>query len=119
MWSYRRNYAGVGTDVNVARPRTSLVVGIARVLDLLFSALYCLLTVRMVLDFLAARKDSGFYELIRTLTDPFYGPFRDIVRTTILDGNHPIVWSLAVAMLAYALLHAALRALLGLATRRA
>jgi uncharacterized protein YggT (Ycf19 family) len=119
MWSYRRNYAGVDPNVDLARPPgASVVVGIGRILDLLFSALYTLLVVRMGLDFLVARKESGFYQLIRTLSDPFYGPFKDIVHNSTFDGNHPIVWSLAVAILAYMLAHGVLRGLLRLATRR-
>jgi uncharacterized protein YggT (Ycf19 family) len=119
MWSYRRNYAGVGTHDDLVRaPGTSIASGIGRVLDLLFSALYTLLIVRMILDFLVARKESGFYQLISTLSDPFYGPFKDIVRTSMFDGTHPIVWSLAVAVIAYMLLHGVLRGALRLATRR-
>ena len=98
---------------------TSVVVGIARIFDLLFSAIYSLLAVRMVLDFLVARKESGFYQFIRMLSDPLYGPFKDIVGTSMYDGSHPIVWSLAVAIVAYMLAHGVLRGLLRLATRRA
>jgi uncharacterized protein YggT (Ycf19 family) len=118
MWSYRRNYAGVGPNVDVARPPgASLAFGIGRIFDLLFSALYTLLIVRMGLDFLMARKESGFYQFIRTLSDPFYAPFKDIVRTSTFNGS-PVVWSLAVAILAYMLAHGVLRGLLRLATRR-
>jgi uncharacterized protein YggT (Ycf19 family) len=118
MWSYRHNYAGIGPNVDTARPPgASVVAAIGRVLDLFFSALYTLLIVRMVLDFLLARKESGFYQFIRALSDPFYGPFKDIVRTSTFDGN-PVVWSLAVAILAYMLAHGVLRGLLRLATRR-
>lgn len=95
-------------------------MAIARGLDLLFSALYSLLAVRLILDFLLAQKDSGFYRFIATLSDPFYGPFKDIVHTTsvsALGGNHPVVWSLVVAILAYVLAHAVLRGLLRFATR--
>jgi uncharacterized protein YggT (Ycf19 family) len=119
MWSYRRNYAGIGSRDDLVRaPGTSVVDGIGRILDLFFSALYTLLIVRMVLDFLVARKESGFYQLISTLSDPFYGPFKDIVHTGMFDGNHPIVWSLAVAVIAYMLAHGVLRGVLHLATRR-
>jgi uncharacterized protein YggT (Ycf19 family) len=119
MWRYRRNYAGIGPQVDQATaPGTSIVFGIARVLDVLFSAIYSLLAVRMILDFLVARKESGFYQLIRTLSDPLYGPFKDIVHSGMFDGTHPIVWSLAVAILAYMLAHGVLRGLLGLVTRR-
>jgi uncharacterized protein YggT (Ycf19 family) len=119
MWSYRRNYAAIGPNVDVVRsPGTSIVVGVARILDLLFSVLYSLLAVRMVLDFLVARKESGFYQFIRTLSDPFYGPFKDIVHSGMFDATHPIVWSLAVAIVAYMLVHGVLRGLLRLASRR-
>ena len=52
-----------------------------------------------------------------TLTNPFYAPFKGIVATESLDGAHPIVWPIVIAIVAYMLLHAAVRGLLGLLAR--
>jgi hypothetical protein len=52
-----------------------------------------------------------------TLSRPFYEPFKDIVGTSVVDG-HPIVWSIVVAMVAFAILHSVLRALLGFLAAR-
>jgi uncharacterized protein YggT (Ycf19 family) len=120
MWRYRRSYAGVGDRPAFARRGAGSAVSfVARALDFLFGVLYSLLVIRLVLDFVQARKGSGFYQLITGLSDPFYSPFRDIVRTSMFDATHPIVWSLLVAMVAYGLLHGVLRALLRLASRTA
>jgi len=37
---------------------------------------------------------------------------QDIIGTGTIGGSYPVVWSLVVAMVAYALLHGVLRALL-------
>jgi uncharacterized protein YggT (Ycf19 family) len=119
MW-YRRSYAGVApSSAYEASSARRFVVVVARVLDFLFSALYLVLGVRLVLDFLQARRDSGFYELIAKASAPFYAPFKDIVHSNTLDATHPIVWSLVVAIVAYVLLHAVLRGLLRLVARNA
>jgi len=93
------------------------VVGVARALDYLFGLLYTLLVVRLALEMVGARKGTGFVELIAWLTGPFYAPFRGIVPTATIDGAHPIVWPIVVAILAYMLLHGVLRGLLRLVSR--
>ena len=96
--------------------RKPTIERIARVLDYCFGLVYTLLAVRLVLELISARRTSGFYEFIQALTDPFYAPFRAIVRTDTVGGAH-VVWPLMVAIVAYMLLHAAIRALLRLASR--
>ena len=93
------------------------VARVARVLDYLFGLLYALLTIRLILEFLGARRSAGFVQLIAAMTNVFYAPFRGIVASESLDGSHPIVWPIVVAMVAYALLHAAIRGLLRLVER--
>ena len=68
------------------------------------------------IEFFNARRTTGFVELIRAMTDPFYAPFKGIVGTDTVDGAR-VVWPLAVAILGYMLLHAALRGLLRLIAR--
>ena len=86
-------------------------------LDYLFGVLYTLLLVRLVLEMVGARRGAGFVELIASLTGPFYGPFRGILPSETIDGAHPVVWSLVVAILAYMLLHAMIRGVLRLVSR--
>ena len=86
-------------------------------LDYLFGLLYALLAIRLVLELINARKGTGFVEFIVTLTSAFYAPFKGIVASDTVDGSHPIVWPIVIAILAYMLLHAALRGLLRLVAR--
>ena len=73
---------------------------------------------RLALEFFEARRDTGFYEFIRKISDPFYGPFKNIVPSNTIEGGHPVVWPLVVAIVAYMVLHAAIRGLLRLAAHR-
>ncbi len=111
MLGYQRRY-----DVGVYAPRHRFVRLIARIFDFAFTVIYTVLGVRFLLALFGARRGSGFYELIVKVSDPFYGPFRDILHNGTL-GTYPIVWSLVVAMLAYGVLHGILRGLLHVATR--
>ena len=89
---------------------------IARVLDYCFGLLYALLAIRLALGLIGARTSTGFYQFIAGASDPFYAPFRAIVPTDTVAGLH-LVWPLVVAIIAYMILHAAIRALLHLLTR--
>jgi uncharacterized protein YggT (Ycf19 family) len=89
----------------------------ARVLGYLFGILYTLLAIRLVLELVGARKGTGFVEFIVALTGPFYAPFRGIVASDTLDGSHPIAWPIVIAILAYMILHGAIRGLLRLLSR--
>jgi uncharacterized protein YggT (Ycf19 family) len=103
-------------DTGTRGHRAAIVARIARFVDYGFSVLYVLFAVRLVLEFLLARRTSGFYELIAGVTDPFYAPFKYIVATHTIDGA-PIVWPLVVAILGYMLLHALIRGILRLVVR--
>ena len=104
-------------EVEDSQPHRVSVVGrIARVLDYLFGLLYAVLAVRLVLEFFNARKGTGFFEFIRSISDPFYAPFQGIVPSNTIDGAH-LVWPLVVAILGYMVLHAAIRGLLRLVAR--
>ena len=89
-----------------SRGRTLSMV--ERGLDFVFGLLYLVLAIRLALDFFRASKGAGFYELISSLSDPFYAPFRGLFGATSVEG-HPMVWPLLVAILAYMVLHAVLR----------
>jgi hypothetical protein len=96
--------------------RAAVASRIARVVDYLFGILYTILAVRFVLEVLRARRDTGFYEFIRHVTDFFYAPFSGIIPTGTVDGMR-LVWPLVVAVFAYGILHAAIRGLLRLLAR--
>ena len=98
--------------------RLRAVAAIARVFDLAFGCIYAVLALRFVLELLRARRGSGFFVLVTTVSGPFYSPFKDIVSTSTVAGSHPLVWSLVVAMVAYALLHGVIRALLRVVSGR-
>jgi uncharacterized protein YggT (Ycf19 family) len=97
--------------------RHDLLVRGSQVLDYLFGLLYALLAIRLVLELIRARRSTGFVELIVTLTSPFYAPFQGIVPSDTLDGSHPIVWPIVIAMVAYMILHLGIRRLLRLVDR--
>jgi uncharacterized protein YggT (Ycf19 family) len=100
------------TILGSGRGRQEAVILVSRLLDYLFGLLYTLLAIRLVLELIGARRGAGFFELIVSLTSPFYAPFRGIVASNTIDGAHPIVWPLVIAIVAYMVLHAALRGLL-------
>ena len=100
----------------VVSNRVSAVARVGRVLDYLFGLLYTVLLVRLALEFFGARRSSGFYQFIQSISDPFYAPFKGIVASHTVDGA-PIVWPLVVAVVGYMILHAALRGLLRLVAR--
>jgi YggT family protein len=79
--------------------------------DYAFYLLYGLLTVRFVLSLLGAAETAGFVQFIHGITGPFYAPFGGIVASPSVNGgvlDFPVV----IALLAYVLLHLAVRGLL-------
>jgi len=96
--------------------RVAVLGRIGRVIDYLFGVLYALLLTRFALEFFGARTGTGFFQLIRGMTDIFYAPFKGIFATTIIDSGH-FVWPLIVAVLGYMVLHAGIRGLLRLLAR--
>jgi uncharacterized protein YggT (Ycf19 family) len=94
--------------------RHEVLARTARVLDYLFGLLYSLLVIRLVLELIRARRSTGFVEFVVSLTSAFYAPFKGIVPNDTVDGSHPIVWPIVIALGAYMVLHAAIRGLLRL-----
>jgi len=98
------------------RPHRRIVSVLARVLDLAFGLLYTLLLIRFALVFFGARHGASFFQLIHDVTEPFYRFFEGLFASTSFAG-FVIEWSLLVAIVAYALLHGGIRALLLLLDR--
>lgn len=97
-----------------AAERRHYIVGrVAQGVDYVFYLLYGLLTMRFALSLLGASENAGFVQFIQGLTAPFYGPFSGIVERPSINGG-VFDFPLLIAMLAYALLHVAIRGLLRL-----
>ena len=106
----------VGKDHEVTRAR-----GLARgsqVVDYIFGLIYGLLAIRLVLALVAARSNNGFVELIKTITDPFYAMFRGIVPSPSVEGGFTLALPIIIAMVVYALLHAAINGFLRMIANR-
>lgn len=95
--------------------------GAARVsqfIDYAFFLIYALLTIRFALSLIGANTSAGFSKFIASVSDPFYAPFKGIVASPKSD-SHPVLWSVLVALAAYAVLHLVINRMLRLiATRR-
>jgi uncharacterized protein YggT (Ycf19 family) len=82
-----------------------------QLIDYCFMLLYGLLIVHFLLGLIAANEQAGFVRFIRLITQPFYGPFADIVPSPAM-GEGVFDMSLLMCLLAYMMLHLALRGLL-------
>lgn len=96
--------------------RSLFVVRLIQVVNFLFGVLYTLFATRFVLDYIQARP-VRFTELITELTQPFYRPFQGIVANGTDGAGHPIAWSIVIAALAFALLHAGVVGILRMMNR--
>lgn len=100
--------AGKDRELSVAR---SLARG-SGVIDYIFYLIYGLLAIRLVLAMVGARPGNGFVHLIQAVTNPFYAMFRGIVPSPSVDGGFTLVLPIIIAIVAYALLHAAINGFL-------
>jgi uncharacterized protein YggT (Ycf19 family) len=80
--------------------------------------LYALLGLRFLLALLAARSTAGFVQLIVTVTNPFYEPFRGIVASPRTQEGHTLLLPIVIAIIVYVLLHLAINGLLRMFAQR-
>jgi YggT family protein len=109
----RRIEARRQRDRELGERRAYMVQRVTLGVDYLFYLLYGLLGIRFVLSLLGAAETAGFVVFIRGITDPFYAPFSGIVARPAINGG-VLDLSLVIALLAYVLLHIAVRGLLRL-----
>ncbi len=109
----RRVEARRARDRDARDRRRNLIHRVTLGVDYLFYVLYGLLAVRFVLAVLGAAETAGFVQFIRGVTDPFYAPFSGIVGSPATNGG-VLDFPLIIALLAYMLLHLAVRGLLRL-----
>jgi uncharacterized protein YggT (Ycf19 family) len=93
--------------------RNHVVMRGIQVVDYLFYLLYALLGMRFVLTLLGASETAGFVQFVNGITQPFYGPFSGIVSRPSVNGG-ALDFPLIIALLAYVVLHIAVRGLLRL-----
>lgn len=106
----------VGTEREVERARG--MARVSQVVDYLFYVIYALLAIRLLLALLAARRTAGFVQLIHSVTDPLYAPFRGIVASPTAEGGYTLALPIVIALIVYALLHAGINGLLRLLAHR-
>lgn len=112
---------GAINEVTSRDREVSMKRGLARgsgVIDYIFGLIYGLLAIRLVLAMVAARSNNGFVRLIETITNPFYGMFRGIVPSPSVDGGFTLALPIIVAIVVYALLHAAINGFLRMIANR-
>jgi uncharacterized protein YggT (Ycf19 family) len=106
----------VETEREIGRSR--VVARISQVIDYLFFIVYALLTIRLILALLAARRSAGFVQFIFSITDPLYAPFRGIVASPTTDAGNTLAWPIVIAIIVYAIMHAIINGLLRLLAHR-
>lgn len=106
--------AGTGREVERGRA----FARVSQVVDYLFGLLYGLLAIRLVLELIAARSSNGFVQFIDAVTNPFYSLFRGIVASPTAEGGFTLALPIIIAIIVYALLHAAIRGLLRIFVHR-
>lgn len=89
----------------------------SQVVDYLFFVVYTVLLGRFVLVLLDANQANAFVQFVNTISNPFYAPFRDIVRNPSSDG-FTFSFSILIAIAAYAVLHAAINGLFRMMAHR-
>ena len=104
-----------GTNRELGRAR--VFARISQVIDYLFSILYGLLLIRLVLVFVAARSGNGFVQFIQSATNPFFAIFRGIVASPSA-GGFTLAVPIIIALVVYGLLHGAINGFLRLIVHR-
>ena len=91
---------------------------VSQVIDYIFYLIYALLGMRFLLALLAARSTAGFVQFIVAVTNPFYAPFRGIVKAPSTEEGHTLMLPIVVAIVAYIVLHFAINGLLRMLAHR-
>ncbi len=106
----------VETEHEVERGRT--LARVSQVIDYIFFIIYGLLAIRLMLALFAARSSADFVQFIRTITDPFYAPFKGIVASPTVEGGFTLALPIIVALVVYMLLHFAINGFLRIFVHR-
>jgi hypothetical protein len=85
--------------------RRKKLARVVQVIDFIFCVIYVLLGTRLLLGMMAANSNSGFVQLVKSLTEPFYAMFKGIVQSPTAEGGYTFALPILVAIGAWALLH--------------
>ena len=108
----RRKYAAKSCRMKLRQQKREIEMGrtlarFSQVIDYIFYIIYGLLAIRLLLALFAARNSADFVQFIRSITDPFYAPFKGIVPSPSVDG-FTLALPIIVALVVYMLLHFAI-----------
>ena len=106
----------VETEQDVQRGR--VVARISQVVDYIFLLIYSLLAIRLLLELFAARESAPFFQFIKSITDPFYSPFRGLVPSPSTPEGFTLALPIIIAIVVYMLLHLAINGLLRIFAHR-
>jgi uncharacterized protein YggT (Ycf19 family) len=106
----------IETEHEVERGRA--LARVSQVVDYIFFLIYGLLVIRLLLALMAARSEAGFVQFIRTISDPFYAPFRGIVASPSTPEGFTLALPIVIALVVYIVLHMAINGLLRMFVHR-
>lgn len=106
----------IQTEREVERGRS--FARISQVVDYIFYVIYGLLFLRLLLALMAARESAGFVQFIKSITDPFYAPFRGIVPSPTTPEGFTLALPIVIALVVYFFFHLAINGLLRMAVHR-
>ena len=104
------------TEREVERGR--VMARISQIVDYIFFIIYGLLAIRLLLELFAARQSAGFYQFIRSVTGPFYEPFRGIVASPSTPEGFTLALPIVIAIVVYMMLHLAINGILRILAHR-
>ena len=98
--------------------RGRLAARISQIVDYIFLLIYGLLAIRLLLELFAARESAGFFQFIKSVTDPIYSPFRGLVPSPSTPEGFTLALPIIVAIVVYMLLHVAINGFLRILAHR-
>jgi uncharacterized protein YggT (Ycf19 family) len=110
--TFREHAVDDVADAERGARRSRGIARLSQVIDYGFFLLYALLALRFLLALIAARSSAGFVKFIVSVSDPVFSPFKNIVTST--DAGRTVMLSIAVALIAYLVLHLVINRLLRL-----
>ena len=105
------------SERDLAAVRTAARVN--QVVDSCFYVIYSLLGLRFLLALIGANNNAGFVRFIKSITQPFYLPFKNIVASpTLAENGSTLAAPILIAIVVYLMLQAGIRGLLRLIAQR-
>lgn len=103
------------TENELGRARSA--ARISQVVDFIFTIIYSLIGLEILLDLLGARRGNGIRNIIDTLTLPLLSPFESLMQS-IGIGRYQLRLSYLFAIIVYILLHLGINAFLRMFVER-